>query len=67
MRKMTLNLSKEIYQKSSIMKAIKDYKQLARIQFGEDEHHWRLDFQESRYDMQNTVSEFENYLIGIEQ
>lgn len=49
------------------MKAIKDYKQLARIQFGEDEHHWRLDFQESRYDMQNTVSEFENYLIGIEQ
>lgn len=64
---MTLNLSKEIYQKPSVLEAMKDYEKLARIQFGEADHYWNLYFFETRYDMQKTVSEFENYLIGIEQ
>jgi len=64
---MELNLNKDIYGKTSIERAIRDYGQIAHIHLEEDEHYWRLNFVESKYNMEKTISEFENYLIEMGQ
>lgn len=64
---MILKLSKKVFQKNSILKAIKDYSQLADIVAEEGNEYYYLDFHNCHFDTQMTVSEFENYLIEMEQ
>ena len=61
-----LYLSKEIFMKRMIEKAINDYSSLTCISVVEETKYWVLYFQKCRYGPELTMKEFENYLIGIE-
>ena len=63
---MEISLSKELYSKNNILKAIEDYSSLARIAFGQDNSNWLVRFTNCKYDENRTIWEFENYLIELE-
>lgn len=60
-----LNLSKSIYNKDSINRAIFDYKNFCRIEVRETNNYYLCSFYDCKYDMEKTMLEFENYLIDI--
>lgn len=59
-----LCLNKEIYCIDNIKQAIVDYQKIASIDVCEDEKHFYCDFKETLYDVDLTINEFENYVIG---
>lgn len=63
---MEKQMNKEIYSENTIKKAVTDYKDYARISVSESDKYWDIDFSDFKYDGEQTVSEFENYLIGLE-
>jgi hypothetical protein len=63
---MKLRLKKEIYSRLTVEKGKQDYAQIANIEIGENETEWLLDINTSDYDLNLVSSEFENYLIGLE-
>lgn len=63
---MEKQMSKEIYSENTIKKAVADYKDFAKMRVSETGSYWNIDFSDFRYDDKQTVSEFENYLIGLE-
>lgn len=60
-----LKLVKELYDKNSISKAIKDYEDLCVIQVKDLTEVWELIFFKCVYDTKLTMKEFENYVIDI--
>ena len=64
---MILKLTKKIYQKNSILNAIKEYSKLTDITMKEDDDYFYLDFQNCHFNAKMTISEFENYLIEMDQ
>lgn len=60
-----LFLTKEIYGLENIKQAINDYNNLAVIELKEDENYFYCTFNETYYDLDLTINEFENYLIGL--
>lgn len=60
-----LSLSKEIYRIDNIKKAVDDYQKLASIVISEDENYFYCVFEETIYDVNLTINEFENYVIGL--
>lgn len=62
---MILRLTKELFTRTMIDKAIHDYSGYAKITVAETETHYLCHLSESVYDIQTTASEFENYLINI--
>lgn len=61
-----LKISKKIYSKKTLMHAIEMYSKLTYIESEENENYWTLHFFKCKFDENLTVSEFENYLIGLE-
>lgn len=68
MRKMNRNselkLNREFYHRKAIERAIRDYERLCRVTLSESENYYICNFSETRYDMDLTKKEFEDYLIG---
>ena len=62
---MNNKLSKEFYDKNALVKAIRDYKNLASISLSEDEQYYYYEVQSSRYDVILVANEFENYVLGL--
>ena len=63
--KITLKLNKDIYQSGSVAQTINAFKQLAHISFTEDADSYICMFEMCEYDAEQTVKEFENYLIDV--
>lgn len=61
-----IRLPKEIYSENCITKAIADYNSLAKIDYALNEDKWEISFTKCKYDEMRTISEFENYLIELE-
>ena len=64
MKQITLN--KEIYSQDAVVRAVKDYKQFARITIADKNDYWIVKFFACKYDELRTIKEFENYLIDLE-
>ncbi len=62
----TLILNKEIYSYSSILKAKSIYSDCAKIHVFTNRDNWLLIFSNCCYNPEQTIREFENYLIGLE-
>ena len=61
-----LCISRELFGKSSILKAIMDYSGIATVTYTENAEGWNLHFSNCIYGIDRTINEFENYLICIE-
>lgn len=62
---MILKLNKEIYSKVYIITAMQAYADLAQITVKDISEYWQCSFTRCRYDLQETILEFENYLIDL--
>ncbi len=62
---MIIQLSKDIYKKSAIDRAVLDYAKLAHFIITESETHYYCKITHTIYDSVLTAKEFENYIIGI--
>ena len=63
--KITIRLSKDIYQSDSVAQTTDAFKQLAQISVTEEADSYLCVFEQCEYDAEQTVKEFENYLIDI--
>ncbi|CUX34512.1 hypothetical protein BN3456_01584 [Clostridium sp. C105KSO13] len=64
MRKKLL-LSKELYNYTDVQETIQAYSSLASIELSSNQQYLICDFHSCLYDLVKTISEFENYLIGV--
>ena len=62
----TLVLNTEIYSLSNVEKARRAYKDYATVLIRNRDNKLRAYFLHCRYDENQTIKEFENYLIGLE-
>ena len=62
----TLELNKAVYSKDRIKQTILAYEPLVNIDMQEKSAYWVLSFTDCRYSVENTIREFENYLICLE-
>ncbi len=61
-----LKLSKEIFEKAVILNAISQYDSLCRISINEkDNNYYKLSFSNCLYSNEETIKEFENYVIDL--
>ena len=64
---MKISLSKELYSKNNITKAIEDYSSLAKIAIYQDNNNWIVRFRDCKYDENRTICEEHNLqLIRVE-
>lgn len=61
--KVLLNLSKELYKYNKILNSVAVFNDYAHINIYDTSDYYILEFSESKYDLDLTKSEFENYLI----
>lgn len=62
---MTLKLNKEIYPIRVINEAVSSFYDIVAITVKEKNNYWICEFSKSKYDLEETQKEFENYLIGL--
>lgn len=62
---MIIQLSKEIYSKAAIDRAIQDYNALGNFRVTESETHYACKITHTVYDSLLTAKEFENYVIDL--
>lgn len=60
-----LYLHKKIYDRNSIQEAMKDYKEICRIEFSQKEEYYCLVISEAKADLELVKQEFTNYVIGL--
>ena len=60
-----LCLSKELYSVQNIENAINAFSDLAKIKIKQDEKYYICTIQSSRYSVDETFCEFENYIIDL--
>ena len=60
-----LYLIKEIYSKNAIYRAIEDYQTISKIDINENDNYYICFFTLCRYDLKETMKEFENYIIDL--
>ena len=63
-KKNELRLNREFYHRNAIEQAIQDYGSLCSVTLSETENYYICSFLKTRYDMDLTKKEFEDYLIG---
>ena len=61
-----LLLKKEIYDKELILRATRDYSGIAKISCDLSDEYWTCIFEATKYPLDKTQKEFENYLIALE-
>jgi len=60
-----LALSKDIYKHSILKKCCDAYLEYSKIQITETEDYWNVDFSDCKFNEEETMREFENYLIEL--
>lgn len=60
-----LHLNKNIYPYENIINSINEYKNIADITVSHDDKYFICIFKNCRYDTQETINEFENYVIML--
>lgn len=60
-----LQLSKKIYLRKYIEKAILNYNGLAKIKYEESKGYYILTFEDCYYDIEQTLKEYENHVIDL--
>ncbi len=60
-----LFLPKEMYQLHPILAGCEDFKGIARIDIVECDTYYKVLFKDTRYSMERTMKEFENYVIDL--
>ena len=63
---MNRDFHKELFSLMIINKTITAFAHLADISFNETDSHWKVHFENCKFDIEKTASEFENYLIQLE-
>ena len=58
-------INKEIFDIGIVTKAIEDYSDIASINVSETKDYIELEFDNCKYDTEETIKEFENYLIDL--
>ena len=58
-------INKEIFDIGIVTKAIEDYSDIASINVYETKDYIELEFDNCKYDTEETIKEFENYLIDL--
>ena len=61
----TAEFHKELYSKEVIAKAVNDYSEIADIFVKNKEKYWQCLFQNCRFETEQTIREFENYMIDL--
>ena len=61
-----LQVSKIIFKKRSLLRAIEAYSNISKITYSEKDEYWLLVFFNCLYGIDRTIHEFENYLICVE-
>lgn len=61
-----LRLNRELFSNQSIERTMQTYKRYATMTVSYDAHYVTVTFRKCKYDAEQTVKEFENYLIGVE-
>ena len=62
---MTIEVSKEIYPLEVIQQAIEAFRPISKIRIDDGDQYWTCSATRSKNDLQETLKEFENYLIGL--
>ena len=62
---MTIQLSKEVYCKAALVRAVQDYAAIAQIHISESAKYYNCKIKQSVYDYHLTAAEFENYMIAM--
>ncbi len=62
---MILKLKKEIFDLSDLEIALADYYKIAEIHIESSSDYWLCHFVQCEYDMEQTMYEFENYIIDL--
>lgn len=60
-----LRLSKELYLKNIIEKVIEDYSEICNVKIVDEGNYFECIFVDTIMDMETTMKEFEDYLIGL--
>lgn len=60
-----LELSKDVYEKSAIDRAVFDFSDLSEIFVHEKCDYYECSFADCKYSITQTIKEFENYLIDL--
>ena len=60
-----LCIVKELYSKNAVLKAITDYQAISSIRLTENEHYYICSFNDCKYNLSETMKEFENYVIDL--
>ncbi len=60
-----ISINKNIFDKEILLSAIEEYKDIATIKVDETDNYFNLQFNDCEYDEDETVKEFENYLIDL--
>lgn len=63
-QKKVLQLNKELYSREVIESVRKEYRQVCQTALAETENYYVCTFLNTRYDLEMTQKEFEDYLIG---
>lgn len=60
-----LKLNKNIYSYEDIIDSVNEYKSVADVNVSDDSEYFICIFENCRYDTQETLNEFENYVIRL--
>lgn len=61
----TLQLAKELYTESLIHQTIQAFAGLCEVELSEDARYYTCTFHRTKYELAETIHEFENYLIDL--
>ena len=61
----TLLLNKSLYDQKCILEAIDDFCRISNIRLESVEKYWKCIFVKCKLDVNRTILEFENYVIGL--
>ena len=60
-----VKINKNIFGKETVLRAMEEYSGIATINVNETDEYFDLDFDNCKYDQEETVKEFENFLIDL--
>ena len=60
-----VKINKNIFEKETVLRTIEEYSDIATININETDEYYDLNFDNCKYDQEETVKEFENYLIDL--
>lgn len=61
-----IQINSEIFSEKTVKQALDDYKRIAKTSMKNKGEYYIVTFWKCKFDEEQTISEFENYMIGLE-